>query len=78
MHWNGDLLDTKETVVNFAKTMTWKGKHPAVTMVEKVYKSGKKLSKKAMAAYEAVIDRLTGLEKYFVVIKPEKANGVLS
>jgi hypothetical protein len=72
-HWNGDLLDSKETVVNFAETMTWNGKNPIVNYVDKAYESGKKLTKKAMAAYEAVIDRLTGLEKWFVTIKPDKA-----
>jgi transposase len=29
-HWNGDMLDTVETVVQFAQTMTWKGKSPVV------------------------------------------------
>jgi transposase len=27
-HWNADLLDTIETVVNFAQTMRWKGNPP--------------------------------------------------
>lgn len=32
-HWNGDLLDSIETVVNFAQTMTWKGKAPVVRLL---------------------------------------------
>ena len=28
MHWNGSLLDSIEAVVGFARSMTWKGKHP--------------------------------------------------
>ena len=28
-HWNGDVLDTVETVVQFAQTMTWKAKAPS-------------------------------------------------
>lgn len=32
-HWNGDILDSKETVFKFAQSMTWKGKHPHVTCV---------------------------------------------
>ena len=50
--------------------MKWKGKHPVVTLVEKVYQKGVKLTKKAMAAYEAIIRRLPGLEKWFVEINP--------
>jgi transposase len=34
-HWNGDLLDTVETLVHFAQTMTWKGKHPTVELITK-------------------------------------------
>jgi hypothetical protein len=33
-HWHGSLLDEVETVLNFAQTMTWKGKHPIVTLSE--------------------------------------------
>jgi hypothetical protein len=34
-HWNGSLLDTVETVLNFAQTMTWHEKHPIVQFVKK-------------------------------------------
>lgn len=27
-HWNGDILDSRETILKFAKTMPWKGKKP--------------------------------------------------
>ncbi len=50
--------------------MTWKGKHPIVTLVTKIYEKGVKLSKKAMAAYEERIKRMPGLEDYFVDIDP--------
>ena len=36
-HWNGSLLDTVETVLNFAQTMTWNGQNPVVKLVEKTY-----------------------------------------
>jgi hypothetical protein len=32
-HWNGDVLDEIDTALNFAKTMTWKGKHPVVELL---------------------------------------------
>jgi transposase len=67
-HWNGDVLDTVETVVKFAQTMTWKGKHPVVRLMTTTYPTGVRLSKQAMAEVETHIQRLTGLERWFVEI----------
>lgn len=69
-HWNGEILDSEEKVLGFAKTMTWKDQHPTVTMVKEVYQKGIKLNKKEMAVYESKIKRLTGLEKWFIDISP--------
>lgn len=69
-HWNGSLLDTVETVLNFAQTMTWNGHHPVVKLVEKTYQTGMRLTPKAMAELEERFDRLPGLEKWFVCIEP--------
>lgn len=46
--------------------MTWKGKHPMVELVGKAYSKGVKLTKQEMAALEGQIERLPGLEKWFV------------
>jgi hypothetical protein len=69
-HWNGSLLDTVETVLNFARTMTYNGVHPVVEVVTTSYQTGVKLSQKAMAKLEERFERLPGLEKYFVRIAP--------
>ena len=69
-HWNGDLLESEETVIKFAKTMTWHGKNPVVKTVEKPYSLGQKLTSKVMRLYNNVIDRLDGLEDWFVTISP--------
>jgi hypothetical protein len=69
-HWNGSLLDTLETVLNFARTMTYNGIHPVVEVVTTPYQTGVKLSQKAMAKLEQRFERLPGLEKYFVRIAP--------
>jgi hypothetical protein len=45
-HWNGSLLDTVETVLNFAQTMTWNGHHPVVKLVEKTYQKSCELDPK--------------------------------
>lgn len=75
-HWNGDILESKETVLKFAETMTWKGNHPVVTFVQKAYESGVKLSREAMAVYESAIVRIGGLEKWFVTISPENCRNI--
>ena len=67
-HWNGSLLDTVETVLNFAQTLTFKGKTPVVTLVEKVYSTGVKLTTSAMEELETQIHRLPNLKKWFVEI----------
>jgi hypothetical protein len=69
-HWNGSLLDSVEAVLNFAETMTWKGRHPLVELVTTTYATGVKLTKQAMDAIEAKIVRLPGLDKGFVTISP--------
>ena len=67
-HWNGALLDTLDAVLGFAATMTWKGRHPIVTLVTTVYHAGVTLTTAAMAAVEAQLTRLPALEKWFVEI----------
>lgn len=71
MHWNGDLLDSVEAVVKFASSMTWKGKHPSMELITKVYRTGVRLSQAAMAALETQVRRLPGLGKWFVQIRPD-------
>jgi len=69
-HWNGTLLASLDAVLGFAATMTWKGQHPAVTLVTTTYERGVTLTKEAMAAVEAHLTRLPQLEKWFVDINP--------
>ena len=69
-HWNGTLLDDLETVMKFAKSMTWRGKPPVVQLVTTLYKTGVYLTQTAMAAVETQIKRLASLEKWFVEISP--------
>jgi transposase len=67
-HWNGTLLDSVDAVIQFAETMTWKGKHPLVELVTTTYQTGVKLTKKAMQAIETHLQRRPSLEKWFVDI----------
>ena len=54
--------------LRFAATLTFKEKQPVVTLVEKVYKTGVKLTQQAMAKLEQQIQRLPNLPKWFVDI----------
>src|ERR1700675_4008323 len=69
-HWNGDLLDSRQTVLRLASTMTYNGFSPIIRLVQTVYQTGIRLSGPAMAHFELRFQRLTGLEKWFVRIVP--------
>ena len=69
-YWNGSLLDSVETVFHFAQNMTYNGVHPIVEIVKKTYHTGVKLTQKAMNKLEERFERLPGLEKWFVLIRP--------
>lgn len=74
-HWNGTLLDSIDTVLQFAATMTWNGLRPLVDLVTTTYATGVKLSKEAMAALETRVARLPKLKKWFVDIVPPECLG---
>jgi transposase len=67
-HWNGELLDSEEAVLNFARSLEFKGNRPIVQLVTQVYPTGVKLSPLEMAELEQQFHRLPGLEKWFVEI----------
>ena len=67
-HWNGSLLDSLDTVLRYAATMTWKGKQPVVELVTTGYQRRVTLSKEAMAAVEAQLTRLPHFGRWFVDI----------
>lgn len=70
LHWNGTKLVDVETMVEWAKTMTWKGMHPIVELSHTIYQKGIALGKAAMQAVEARLERHPVLPKYDILIKP--------
>jgi DDE family transposase len=70
LHWNGTTLVDVETMVEWAKSMTWKGIHPVVELSRKVSQKGIALGKAAMQAVEARLTRHPALPKYDILIKP--------
>lgn len=73
-HWNGDLLDSIDTLMECSRSMTWKKLHPVVNLVTNIYKIGVRLSKSVMTFLETQIERLVGLDKWSVEIRPDTVN----
>jgi hypothetical protein len=69
-HWNGAKLVDAETMLEWAKSMTWKGIHPIVELNRKVYEKGVSLSKGAMKEVEARLERNLSLPKWDILIRP--------
>jgi hypothetical protein len=70
LKWNGTKLTDAETMLEWAKSMTWKGLHPVVELSRQIYQKGVKLSEKAMAVVEARLERHPELPKWDILIKP--------
>jgi len=67
-HWNGAILGSVKTALVWIKTMTWKGIHPIVHYLDRVYEKGIRLSKKEMNKYNKVIKRSNTLPKWDLII----------
>jgi hypothetical protein len=70
LKWNGAKLIDVDTMLGWAKEMTWKGLHPVVELSRKGYEKGISLSKMAMEAVEARLKRDPQLPKYDILINP--------
>ena len=70
-HWNGTLLNSVETVVEWARTMTWKGLRPVVQLLDNVYETGVRIAKKVFQKIEERWERDKFLPKYSVRIQPQ-------
>jgi transposase len=68
--WNGVLLNCLEVILQCARRMTWKGRHPTVKCLEGEYPNGIRVAAKEMKQIEARLQRSATLPKYDVVIKP--------
>lgn len=73
LHWNGTKLVDIETMLAWAKSMTWKGLHPIGALSRKVYQKGIVLSKQAMQAIESRLERHPELPKWDILIRPASA-----
>ena len=77
-HWDGALLDSKETIERYIETTTYDKKRLTAKIIDKVYETGVKVSAKTMRIYEQALERAAGLEKWFVRISPQKCMETLA
>jgi hypothetical protein len=70
LHWNGALLRDADTMLAWAKSMTWKGRSPIVEITHKEYLRGITLSKKAMRTVEERLERHPELPQWDILIRP--------
>jgi Rhodopirellula transposase DDE domain len=68
--WNGVLLNGLEVVLQCARRMTWKGRHPTVKCLHGAYPDGVRVAAKEMKPYEARLQRSAAFPKYDIIIKP--------
>ena len=69
-HWNGAMLSDVDLMLGWAKSMTWKGIHPIVSLSKAVYDKGVSIAKDAMRIIEARLERNPFLPKWDILIRP--------
>ena len=73
--WNGLLLNCWEIILSAAQRMKWKGMHPTVERLERVYATKVRVSAKEMKHWNARLERSAALPKYDITIAPKKPRG---
>jgi hypothetical protein len=69
-YWRGELLDSTEAVLGFARNMTYAKKHPEVELNTANYPKGVRRGKAEMRKLKPWVKRATGLEKWAILIQP--------
>lgn len=69
-YWNGAKLTDTETMLEWAKSMTWKGIHPVVQLSRTAYEKGVTVAKETMRAVESRLERNAILPKWDILIRP--------
>lgn len=74
-HWRGEIIDSVDKALGLARSMTYRGIKPTVRKVSKVYRRGISVAKQAMQEIEARLERMEGLEDWFIKIVPQSQTG---
>jgi len=69
--WAGALLNGLRVILQQARRMTWRKRHPVVRRLHGEYAEGVRLSKKEMRPFEARLQRSAALPRYDITIKPQ-------
>jgi hypothetical protein len=69
-YWNGGILNSVETAVQWASNMTWKSMAPVVYQVEEIYEKGVRVLAKELADYLPFWQRSETLPKWDITILP--------
>jgi len=69
-YWNGAILDSVETAVQWAANTTWKGVTPIVQRVEATYEKGVKVLSEELEQYHPFWPRSETLPKWDITIGP--------
>ncbi|PZO09360.1 MAG: hypothetical protein DCF25_21705 [Leptolyngbya foveolarum] len=69
-YWNGTMLNTIESALQWAAKMTWNGFEPLVHLVEGNYPKTIKVPKDELALYEQQWQRSEQLPKWDITIVP--------
>lgn len=69
-HWNGALLNTVEAALKWAQTMTWRGVAPFVHLLDQVYDTGVRLTKRLFRPIAERLLRSPSLPKWSLTIQP--------
>jgi hypothetical protein len=68
--WRGELLDSTEAVLGFARSMTYARKHPEVSHTTVTYPKGVRRTRAEKRRIETWLVRTPGLEKWAILIQP--------
>jgi len=69
-YWNGEILDSVDSVLKFASNMKLKGHNPCVQLIDKEYSLGVKLTKKELEPFNSSCFRSEALSAWDVFIMP--------
>jgi hypothetical protein len=74
-NWSVALLTDIDAVREWTKSMRWDGIAPNVYLLDKEYHTGVKLTKKEMKPYSKRLQRTPSIERWSLIIEPEKVGG---
>ena len=69
-HWNGTILSSIDVAMRWAQSMTWRGVSPMVSLLDRVYQSGVRLSKQEFRPIAQRLSRSEKLGKWHLTINP--------